>query len=222
MHNKSQQNELEPWQNIVNKHSFSAAQTLLGLIQNRPLLTNWPFSHLLGSCIISCFRTGPVHHFKVALLAIADSLCASRPWPGIFCLVAHQSKIACQAEVSVSWQDAPVTFQLERASVLQPSGQISENRSSRAEPSAIRKASLYQTPNAPLTLTSGTAGGSRRAAKGAAVRRNKVMFCWAWPNSVHLIGFKREKTLTLINLLNPLEHGESGGELWAEGGLAAP
>lgn len=91
---------------------------------------------------------------------------ASRPRPYIFCLVAHQSKIACQAEVSVSWQDAPVTFQLERASVLQPSGQISENRSSRAELSAIRKASLYQTPNAPLTLTSGTAGGSVRAAKG--------------------------------------------------------
>lgn len=68
--------------------------------------------------------------------------------------------------MSVSWQDAPVTFQLERASVLQPSGQISENRSSRAELSAIRKASLYQTPNAPLTLTSGTAGGSVRAAKG--------------------------------------------------------
>lgn len=68
--------------------------------------------------------------------------------------------------MSVNWQDAPVTFQLERASVLQPSGQISENRSSRAELSAIRKASLYQTPNAPLTLTSGTAGGSVRAAKG--------------------------------------------------------
>lgn len=97
---------------------------------------------------------------------LADSLCASRPWPGIFCLVAHQSKIACQAEVSVNWQDAPVTFQLERASVLQPSGQISENRSSRAELSGIRKASLYQTPNAPLTLTSGTAGGSARAAEG--------------------------------------------------------
>lgn len=44
------------------------------------------------------------------------------------------------------------------------------------------------------------------------------MFCWAWPNSVHLIGFKREKTLTLINLLNPLEHGESGGELRVKGG----
>lgn len=37
------------------------------------------------------------------------------------------------------------------------------------------------------------------------------MFCWAWPDSVHLIGFKREKTLTLINLLNPLEHEERGG-----------
>lgn len=48
------------------------------------------------------------------------------------------------------------------------------------------------------------------------------MFCWAWPNSVHLIGFKREKTLTLINLLNPLEHGESGGELRAEGGFGSP
>lgn len=97
---------------------------------------------------------------------LPDSLVASRPRPYIFCLVAHQSKIACQAEVSASWQDAPVTFQLERASVLQPSGQISENRSSRAELRAIRKASLYQTPNAPLTLTSGTAGGSVRAAKG--------------------------------------------------------
>ena len=48
------------------------------------------------------------------------------------------------------------------------------------------------------------------------------MFCWAWPDSVHLIGFKREKTLTLINLLNPLKHEESGGELRMEGGLAAP
>lgn len=66
----------------------------------------------------------------------------------------------------MSWQVAPVTFQLERASVLQLSSQISENRSSRAELSAIRKAGLYQTPNAPLTLTSGTIGGSVRAAKG--------------------------------------------------------
>lgn len=49
------------------------------------------------------------------------------------------------------------------------------------------------------------------------MRRNKVMFCWAWPDSVHLIGFKREKTLTLINLLNPLEHEESGGELRVSG-----
>lgn len=150
-----------------------------------------------------------------------DSLVASRPRPYIFCLVAHQSKIACQAEVSVSWQDAPVTFQLERASVLQPSGQISENRSSREELSAIQKAGLYQTPNAPMTLTSGTAGvGGWVDSAGAAVRRNKVMFCWAWPDSVHLIGFKREKTLTLINLLNPLEHGERGVELrglWGEG-----
>lgn len=111
-----------------------------------------------------CLNTRPVSPYQVALLA--SWLVASRPRPYIFCLVAHQSKIACQAEVSVSWQDAPVTFQLERASVLQPSGQISENRSSRAELSAIRKASLYQTPNAPLTLTSGTAGGSVRAAKG--------------------------------------------------------
>lgn len=47
------------------------------------------------------------------------------------------------------------------------------------------------------------------------------MFCWAWPDSVHLIGFKREKTLTLINLLNPLKHEESGGELkWR--GLGSP
>lgn len=49
------------------------------------------------------------------------------------------------------------------------------------------------------------------------MRRNKVMFCWAWPDSVHLIGFKREKTLTLINLLNPLEHEEGGGELGVSG-----
>lgn len=49
------------------------------------------------------------------------------------------------------------------------------------------------------------------------MRRNKVMFCWAWPDSVHLIGFKREKTLTLINLLNPLEHEEGGGELRVSG-----
>lgn len=59
-----------------------------------------------------------------------------------------------------------MTFQLERASVLQPSGQISENRSSRAELSAIRKAGLYQTPNAPLTLTSGTAGGVSEGSEG--------------------------------------------------------
>lgn len=45
------------------------------------------------------------------------------------------------------------------------------------------------------------------------MRLNKVMFCWAWPDSVHLIGFKREKTLTLINLLNPPEHEEGVGEL---------
>lgn len=50
-----------------------------------------------------------------------------------FCLVAHKTKIVCQAEMSGIWQDAPVTFQLERASVLQPSGQISNNRSSRKE-----------------------------------------------------------------------------------------
>lgn len=49
------------------------------------------------------------------------------------------------------------------------------------------------------------------------MRRNKVMFCWAWPDSVHLIGFKKEKTLTLINLLNPLEHEEGGGELRVSG-----
>lgn len=56
------------------------------------------------------------------------------------------------------------------------------------------------------------------------MRRNKVMFCWAWPDSVHLIGFKREKTLTLINLLNPLEHEESGGELrvCVGGGFGSP
>lgn len=50
------------------------------------------------------------------------------------------------------------------------------------------------------------------------------MFCWAWPDSVHLIGFKREKTLTLINLLNPLEHEERGGVGGAQSGghLAAP
>ncbi len=44
-------------------------------------------------------------------------------------------------------------------SVLQPSGQISENRSSRAELSAIRKASLYQTPNAPWLWQVGLLGG---------------------------------------------------------------
>lgn len=43
------------------------------------------------------------------------------------------------------------------------------------------------------------------------------MFCWARPDSVHLIGFKREKALTLINLLNPLEDEESGGEIRVEG-----
>lgn len=63
----------------------------------------------------------------------------TRPLPCIFCLVAHKSKIVCQAEMSGSWQDAPVTFQLERASVLQPSGQISNNRSSRKEPSSNHK-----------------------------------------------------------------------------------
>lgn len=33
--------------------------------------------------------------------------------------------------MSVCWQQAPVTFQLERANVLQPTGQISNNRSGR-------------------------------------------------------------------------------------------
>lgn len=119
---------------------------------------------LPGHWLTTCLYIRPVSLLKVALLA--NSVCAFRPQPCIFWLVAHQSKIACQTEVSVSWQDAPVTFQLERASVLQPSGQISENRSCRVELSAIRKASLDQTPNALLTLTCGTAGGQQGQRRG--------------------------------------------------------
>lgn len=66
------------------------------------------------------------------------------PW-FIFCLVAHKTKIVCQAEMSEGWQDAPVTFQLERASVLQPSGQISNNRSSRKQFSFNRTERLLVT-----------------------------------------------------------------------------
>lgn len=99
----------------------------------------------------------------------------TRPLPCIFCLVAHKSKIVCQAEMSGSWQDAPVTFQLERASVLQPSGQISNNRSSRKELSSNHK----------------EVSGNLLDKLLGALWLDKVMFCWVSLGRLFFIAFRR-------------------------------
>lgn len=99
----------------------------------------------------------------------------AKPLPCIFCLVAHKSKIVCQAEMSGSWQDAPVTFQLERASVLQPSGQISNNRSSRKELSSNHK----------------EVSGNLLDKLLGALWLDKVMFCWVSLDRLFFIAFRR-------------------------------
>lgn len=99
----------------------------------------------------------------------------ARPLPCIFCLVAHKSKIVCQAEMSGSWQDAPVTFQLERASVLQPSGQISNNRSSRKELSSNHK----------------EVSGNLLDKLLGALWLDKMMFCWVSLDRLFFIAFRR-------------------------------
>lgn len=110
----------------------------------------------------------------------------TRPLPCIFCLVAHKSKIVCQAEMSGSWQDAPVTFQLERASVLQPSGQISNNRSSRKELSSNHK----------------EVSGNLLDKLLGALWLDKVMFCWVSQTDCSSSP-SEDQTLTLIKLFNP-------------------